>query len=278
MLSSQELAGITASLEADETRLREIIDEVRETFGCGPQGLYERAHHDRETPLPNKGDVERKLKNRLRDRDALGAVNLRAAIERDALVDRLDTLANDTVELEAAIAKLRASIAEINKEGRQRLAEAFDTVNEAFKECFTKLFGGGKAELKLLEDKDDPLNSGLEIYAQPPGKKISNLSLMSGGERSLAAIALIFGLFRSNPAPICVLDEVDAPLDDHNVGRFVDLVGEMADELGTRFLVITHHAVTMAKMDRLYGVTMGEPGVSNAYSVDLRRAELALAS
>ena len=275
---SQELAGITASLEADETRLREIIDEVRETFGCGPQGLYERAHHDRETPLPNKGDVERKLKNRLRDRDALGAVNLRAAIERDALVDRLDTLANDTVELEAAIAKLRASIAEINKEGRQRLAEAFDTVNEAFKECFTKLFGGGKAELKLLEDKDDPLNSGLEIYAQPPGKKISNLSLMSGGERSLAAIALIFGLFRSNPAPICVLDEVDAPLDDHNVGRFVDLVGEMADELGTRFLVITHHAVTMAKMDRLYGVTMGEPGVSNAYSVDLRRAELALAS
>ena len=275
---SQELAGITASLEADETRLREIIDEVRETFGCGPQGLYERAHHDRETPLPNKGDVERKLKNRLRDRDALGAVNLRAAIERDALVDRLDTLANDTVELEAAIAKLRASIAEINKEGRQRLSEAFDTVNEAFKECFTKLFGGGKAELKLLEDKDDPLNSGLEIYAQPPGKKISNLSLMSGGERSLAAIALIFGLFRSNPAPICVLDEVDAPLDDHNVGRFVDLVGEMADELGTRFLVITHHAVTMAKMDRLYGVTMGEPGVSNAYSVDLRRAELALAS
>ena len=275
---SQELAGITASLEADETRLREIIDEVRETFGCGPQGLYERAHHDRETPLPNKGDVERKLKNRLRDRDALGAVNLRAAIERDALTDRLDTLANDTVELEAAIAKLRASIAEINKEGRQRLSEAFDTVNEAFKECFTKLFGGGKAELKLLEDKDDPLNSGLEIYAQPPGKKISNLSLMSGGERSLAAIALIFGLFRSNPAPICVLDEVDAPLDDHNVGRFVDLVGEMADELGTRFLVITHHAVTMAKMDRLYGVTMGEPGVSNAYSVDLRRAELALAS
>lgn len=275
---SQELAGITASLEADETRLREIIDEVRETFGCGPQGLYERAHHDRETALPNKGDVERKLKNRLRDRDALGAVNLRAAIERDALVDRLDTLANDTVELEAAIAKLRASIAEINKEGRQRLSEAFDTVNEAFKECFTKLFGGGKAELKLLEDKDDPLNSGLEIYAQPPGKKISNLSLMSGGERSLAAIALIFGLFRSNPAPICVLDEVDAPLDDHNVGRFVDLVGEMADELGTRFLVITHHSVTMAKMDRLYGVTMGEPGVSNAYSVDLRRAELALAS
>ena len=248
-------------MEADETRLREIIDEVRETFGCGPQGLYERAHHDRETPLPNKGDVERKLKNRLRDRDALGAVNLRATIERDALVDRLDTLANDTVELEAAIAKLRASIAEINKEGRQRLSEAFDTVNEAFKECFTKLFGGGKAELKLLEDKDDPLNSGLEIYAQPPGKKISNLSLMSGGERSLAAIALIFGLFRSNPAPICVLDEVDAPLDDHNVGRFVDLVGEMADELGTRFLVITHHAVTMAKMDRLYGVTMGEPGV-----------------
>ena len=275
---NQELAGITASLEADETRLREIIDEIREAFSCGPQGLYERADHDREAPLPNKGDVERKLKNRLRDRDALGAVNLRAAIERDALVDRLDTLASDTVELEAAIAKLRASIAEINKEGRQRLSEAFDTVNEAFKECFTKLFGGGKAELKLLEDKDDPLNSGLEIYAQPPGKKISNLSLMSGGERSLAAIALIFGLFRSNPAPICVLDEVDAPLDDHNVGRFVDLVGEMADELGTRFLVITHHAVTMAKMDRLYGVTMGEPGVSNAYSVDLRRAELALAS
>lgn len=275
---AQDLAAVTASLESDEARLREMSDEVRERFQCGPQGLYDRAQLVPETTLPNKGDVERKLKNRLRDREALGAVNLRAAMERDTLLERIETLAKETVELEAAIAKLRTSIAEINKEGRQRLSEAFDTVNEAFKECFTKLFGGGRAELRLQHDNDDPLNSGLEIYAQPPGKKISNLSLLSGGERSLAAIALIFALFRSNPAPVCVLDEVDAPLDDHNVGRFVDLVAEMAQELGTRFLIITHHALTMAKMDRLYGVTMGEPGVSNAYSVDLRRAELALAS
>ena len=275
---AQDRAAVTASLESDEARSREMSNEVHERFQCGPQGLYDRARLVPETILPNKSDVERKLKNRLRDREALGAVNLRAAMERDTLLERIETLAKETVELEAAIAKLRTSIAEINKEGRQRLSEAFDTVNEAFKECFTKLFGGGRAELRLQHDNDDPLNSGLEIYAQPPGKKISNLSLLSGGERSLAAIALIFALFRSNPAPVCVLDEVDAPLDDLNVGRFVGLVAEMARELGTRFLIITHHALTMAKMDRLYGVTMGEPGVSNAYSVDLRRAELALAS
>ena len=273
-----ELAALEASLASDEERLAEIIEEIREKFRCGPGGLYELAQVSREDPLPNKGDVDRKLKGRMRDRDNLGDVNLMAQSERDTLKEHLDTLAIETVELEKAIAKLRASIAEINKEGRERLSAAFDTVNEAFKGAFTKLFGGGKAELKLIEDKDDPLNSGLEIFAQPPGKKVSSLSLMSGGERSLAAIALIFALFRSNPAPVCVLDEVDAPLDDHNVGRFVDLVQEMADELGTRFIVITHHAITMAKMDRLYGVTMGEPGVSQAFGVDLQQAELALAS
>jgi chromosome segregation protein len=175
-----------------------------------------------------------------------------------------------------AVAKLRGGIGALNREGRERLLTAFEQVNANFGLLFRHLFGGGEARLTLVES-DDPLEAGLEILAQPPGKRLSTLTLLSGGEQTLTALALIFGVFLTNPAPICVLDEVDAPLDDANVTRFCDLLDEMARRTETRFLIITHHAVTMARMDRLFGVTMQEQGVSQLVSVDLRRAEALVA-
>ena len=170
-----------------------------------------------------------------------------------------------------AISKLRRSISELNREGRQRLLKSFEEVNTHFKKLFVRLFGGGRAHLELIES-DDPLEAGLEIMASPPGKRLQVLSLLSGGEQALTALSLLFSVFMCNPAPICVLDEVDAPLDDSNVDRFCTLVDEMANTLSTRFLVITHHRMTMARMDRLFGVTMGEQGVSQLVSVDLGKA------
>ncbi|MFN4061795.1 MAG: AAA family ATPase [Paracoccus hibiscisoli] len=209
-------------------------------------------------------------------RDALGAVNLRADEDKRALEEERDTLAAEKTDLEAAIAKLRAGIGSLNREGRERLLAAFETVNANFATLFTTLFGGGEARLVLVES-DDPLDAGLEILCQPPGKRLSTLSLLSGGEQTLTAMALIFAVFLANPAPICVLDEVDAPLDDANVSRFCDLLDEMTRRTDTRFLIITHHAVTMGRMDRLFGVTMVEQGVSQLVSVDLKRAEALVA-
>ncbi|RJL06516.1 chromosome segregation protein SMC [Paracoccus aestuarii] len=209
-------------------------------------------------------------------RDALGAVNLRADEDKQALEAERDQLAAEKTDLESAIAKLRAGIGSLNREGRERLLAAFETVNANFATLFTALFGGGEARLVLVES-DDPLNAGLEIMCQPPGKRLSTLSLLSGGEQTLTAMALIFAVFLANPAPICVLDEVDAPLDDANVSRFCDLLDEMTRRTDTRFLIITHHAVTMARMDRLFGVTMVEQGVSQLVSVDLKRAEALVA-
>ncbi|MFV0409753.1 MAG: chromosome segregation SMC family protein [Paracoccus sp. (in: a-proteobacteria)] len=205
-------------------------------------------------------------------RDALGAVNLRADEDKRELEEERGQLAGEKTDLEEAIRKLRAGIGSLNREGRERLLAAFDTVNGNFTTLFTHLFGGGEAKLVLVES-DDPLEAGLEIMCQPPGKKLSTLSLLSGGEQTLTALALIFAVFLANPAPICVLDEVDAPLDDANVSRFCDMMDEMTRCTETRFLVITHHAVTMARMDRLFGVTMVEQGVSQLVSVDLKRAE-----
>jgi chromosome segregation protein len=179
-------------------------------------------------------------------------------------------------DLEAAIAKLREGIASLNREGRARLLTAFEQVNGQFLRALHASFRRRQARLVLVES-DDPLEAGLEIMAQPPGKKLATLSLLSGGEQTLTALALIFAVFLANPAPICVLDEVDAPLDDANVGRFCDLLDEMTRRTETRFLIITHHAVTMARMDRLFGVTMAEQGVSQLVSVDLRRAEAMVA-
>lgn len=209
-------------------------------------------------------------------RDALGAVNLRADEDKIALEAERDQLAGEKADLEEAIRKLRAGIGSLNREGRERLLAAFETVNANFATLFTTLFGGGEARLVLVES-DDPLDAGLEIMCQPPGKRLSTLSLLSGGEQTLTAMALIFAVFLANPAPICVLDEVDAPLDDANVSRFCDLLDEMTRRTDTRFLIITHHAVTMARMDRLFGVTMVEQGVSQLVSVDLKRAEALVA-
>jgi chromosome segregation protein len=196
---------------------------------------------------------------------------LRADEDAKTVASEYDALAAEKLDLEEAIKKLRSGIAGLNREGRERLLTAFEQVNANFATLFTHLFGGGEARLQLVES-DDPLEAGLEILCQPPGKRLSTLSLLSGGEQTLTALALIFGVFLANPAPICVLDEVDAPLDDANVTRFCDLLDEMARRTETRFLVITHHAVTMARMDRLFGVTMVEQGVSQLVSVDLKKA------
>ncbi|OYW15151.1 MAG: hypothetical protein B7Z50_02250 [Sphingomonadales bacterium 12-62-5] len=206
------------------------------------------------------------------ERDRLGPVNLRADIELKELEEQALLTTSEKAELDTAIARLRGSIGSLNREGRQRLQAAFTAVDGHFRTLFSDLFGGGEAQLALIES-DDPLEAGLEIMAQPPGKKLQSLTLLSGGEQALTATALIFALFLSNPAPICVLDEVDAPLDDANVERFCDLLDRMAAETATRFLIVTHNAVSMSRMHRLFGVTMGEPGVSQLVSVDLQTAE-----
>ncbi|MEM9967019.1 MAG: AAA family ATPase [Pseudomonadota bacterium] len=226
--------------------------------------------------IPTVGALEAEVSRLKRQRDALGAVNLRAEQDAEAVKSEHDALMTEKVDLEQAVKALRTGIAGLNREGRERLLTAFEQVNANFSMLFTHLFGGGEANLVMVES-DDPLEAGLEIMCQPPGKKLSTLSLLSGGEQTLTAMALTFAVFLSNPAPICVLDEVDAPLDDANVTRFCDLLDEMCRQTDTRFLIITHHAVTMARMDRLFGVTMAEQGVSQLVSVDLKKAETLVA-
>jgi len=201
----------------------------------------------------------------------MGGVNLRADIEAQEQEERLSAMTDEREDLVAAIARLREGIDELNTEGRERLLQAFETVNEHFQRLFTTLFGGGEASLALTES-DDPLEAGLEIMVSPPGKKLGSMSLMSGGEQALTATALIFAVFLSNPAPICVLDEVDAPLDDANVSRYCDLLDEMTRQTHTKFIAITHNAVTMSRMNRLFGVTMAEQGVSQLVSMELNTA------
>ncbi|MFA5581459.1 MAG: chromosome segregation protein SMC [Paracoccaceae bacterium] len=226
--------------------------------------------------LPEMAAIEADVTRLRRQRDALGAVNLRAEEDAREVQEEHDQLTREKTDLTEAIKKLRHGIANLNREGRERLLAAFDQVNTNFAMLFTHLFGGGEARLVMVES-DDPLEAGLEIMCQPPGKKLSTLSLLSGGEQTLTALALIFAVFLANPAPICVLDEVDAPLDDANVTRFCDMLDEMTRQTDTRFLIITHHAVTMARMDRLFGVTMQEQGVSQLVSVDLKKAEAMVA-
>jgi chromosome segregation protein len=221
---------------------------------------------------PETEDKARKKLERLqKEREEMGPVNLRAEVEAEEVEKHIATIVSEREELSTAIAKLRGSIGHLNREGRERLNAVFQDVDRNFQALFTRMFGGGKAHLALV-GSDDPLEAGLEIYAQPPGKKLATLSLLSGGEQALTALSLIFAVFRCNPAPICVLDEVDAPLDDANVDRFCMLLEDMVRETGTRFLVVTHHPMTMARMDRLYGVTMQERGISRVLSVDLQVA------
>jgi chromosome segregation protein len=201
----------------------------------------------------------------------MGPVNLMAEREAAEIEARLSTLQHERAELAEAIARLRRGISTLDQEVRRRLTAAFERVNGHFARLFNQLFGGGRAHLALV-DNEDPMAAGLEIMASPPGKRLQALSLLSGGEQALTALALLFAMFLTNPAPVCVLDEVDAPLDDANIDRFCNLVGEIADTTGTRFLVVTHHRITMARVDRLFGVTMAERGVSQLVSVDLARA------
>jgi chromosome segregation protein len=259
-------------LGAAEERRKETEARIHETLGTEAHLAIRHAGLEAGDPLPDPAEVERRLDRLKIERERLGAVNLRAEAEQQELSERLETIVSEREDVIEAIRKLRQAIQNLNREGRERLLAAFDEVNTQFKRLFTHLFGGGTAELQLIES-EDPLEAGLEILARPPGKRPQTMTLLSGGEQALTAMALIFAVFLTNPAPICVLDEVDAPLDDHNVERFCNLMDEMAASTETRFVVITHNPITMARMNRLFGVTMGEQGVSQLVSVDLQTAE-----
>ena len=265
-------AGAAARAEAAAERLTEVDQQVRETAQMSPDELGRKLKEDAIAQPADAAGAESLLYGLERERDALGLVNLRAEDEATEYQTRLQAMKSERSDLTGAIAKLRDGIDELNAEGRERLLAAFDVINEHFKALFQALFNGGQAELRLVES-DDPLEAGLEIFACPPGKRLATMSLMSGGEQALTAAALIFGVFLANPAPICFLDEVDAPLDDANVDRFCRMLDEMRRRTDTRFVVITHNPVTMSRMDRLFGVTMAERGVSQLVSVDLSQAE-----
>ncbi|MGH7004873.1 MAG: chromosome partitioning protein ParA, partial [Alphaproteobacteria bacterium] len=256
---------------ADHT-LTEIAGRIAERLDCQPDAVLALAELKDDQEIPPQADVERKLERLVHERETMGPVNLRAEQEAEELETQIASYESEKTDLVGAIDRFRRAIAELNREGRERLLASFEAVNGHFEKLFIRLFGGGRAHLQLIEN-EDPLQSGLEVMAQPPGKKLQSLSLLSGGEQALTALSLLFAVFLTNPAPICILDEVDAPLDDANVDRFCTLVEEIAQETGTRFLIVTHHRMTMARMHRLYGVTMGERGVSRLVSVDLEQAE-----
>jgi len=265
-------ARTEARLEGARTRRQDVARHIREALGVALEGCLAVAGLESSVEMPPLPDVERKLAGLKGDRERLGGVNLQADDDLTTMTQQFESMDKEKTDVEEAIAKLRGGIGQINGEARSRLQAAFDTVNGHFQRLFTALFGGGEARLEMVE-ADDPLNGGLEIVAKPPGKKPATLSLLSGGEQSLTALALIFAVFLTNPSPICVLDEFDAPLDDANVARFFTLMEHMAADTATRFLVITHHPMTMARMNRLFGVTMSEKGVSQLVSVDLETAQ-----
>lgn len=272
----EQKAALQARLEAARDRLAEIAADIREQIQVEPEALGRKLQEDAAAIPTDPSRVEQHLRGLERERDAIGLVNLRAEEEAQEYAARLETLKLEQADLTGAVTRLRQGIEELNAEGRERLLAAFEVINGHFQSLFQALFGGGEAELRLVEN-DDPLEAGLEIFACPPGKRMAQMSLMSGGEQALTAAALIFGVFLANPAPICVLDEVDAPLDDANVDRFCNMLHEMRLRTETRFIAITHNPVTMARMDRLFGVTMHERGVSQLVSVDLRTAEAMVA-
>jgi chromosome segregation protein len=267
----EELARAEERFEASKRRLTDIAREIHDMLEIEPQGVAELAELKEGEALPDLAEVEATLERLRRERERLGAVNLRAEEELVEVETQHTSLTAERDDLVEAIKKLRLGIQSLNREARERLMASFQQVNTHFQQLFTKLFNGGTAELQLIES-DDPLEAGLEILAKPPGKKPATLSLLSGGEQALTAMALIFAVFLTNPAPICVLDEVDAPLDDHNVERFCDMLDEMTQSTDTRFVIITHNPITMARMNRLFGVTMAERGVSQLVSVDLEAA------
>ena len=268
----EQRAASEERVEGARLRGEQLLHAISSELDCEPSGLAALAGLEADAPLPSADEVERKLENSRQERERLGAVNLRADEELKEVVASRDKLIAERDDLTEAIKRLRSAIHTLNQEGRERLVAAFEVVGKHFEDLFSTLFEGGKAELQLVES-DDPLEAGLELVAQPPGKKPQTLTLLSGGEQALTALALIFAVFLTNPAPICVLDEVDAPLDDYNVERFCDLLDEMRKRSDTRFVTITHNPITMARMDRLFGVTMAERGVSQIVSVELAEAE-----
>ena len=260
-----------AEVEQAQQAADNVAERIKEKLNCFPKDVLAAGGIEEGEDLPPKGEVEARLERLTRERENMGAVNLRAEQEAAELAEKITSMNVERDDLINAIQRLRQGISALNREGRERLLKAFEEVNEHFRELFVKLFGGGEAELKLTE-AEDPLQAGLEIMASPPGKRMQIMSLLSGGEQALTALSLLFAVFLTNPAPICVLDEVDAPLDDANVDRFCQMLEEMANTGTTRFLVVTHHRMTMARVDRLFGVTMAERGVSQLVSVDLRQA------
>ena len=265
-------ASSGATIDGLKKRRTDLLERVNAELHLQEDKLLDFSNLEKEEEFPDVVTQEELLDAKKRDREKLGSVNLRADEETSKYEVEIKKMEKDRQDLVTAIIKLKESISELNQKGRERLLEAFEKVNRKFNEVYTKLFNGGNAKLELV-DSDDPLDAGLEMLVSPPGKRLQSITLLSGGEQALTALSLIFAVFLTNPSPICVLDEVDAPLDDANVTRFCNLLAELTKITSTRFIIVTHHALTMSKMDRLYGVTMPEKGISQLVAVDLQKAE-----
>ncbi len=268
----EKRASANATIVGLNKRKSDLIERVVSELNLKEENLLEFSNLEREVEFPDTVTQEELLDKKKRDRDNLGSVNLRADEETGKYKDEIFKMEQDREDIVSAITKLKESINQLNQKGRERLLDAFEKVSRKFNEVYTKLFNGGSAKLELV-DSDDPLDAGLDLLVSPPGKRLQSITLLSGGEQALTALSLIFAVFLTNPAPICVLDEVDAPLDDANVTRFCNLLEELTRITTTKFIIVTHHALTMSKMDRLYGVTMPEKGISQLVSVDLQKAE-----
>ena len=272
VVARENKARSGATLEGLENRKKDLVNTLKIDLGIEEKNLLENSDLKNIEDLPNVIEQEDRLDAKKNERERLGSVNLRADQETEHYKIEIKKMEKDREDLVSAIAKLRASINDLNQRGRERLLDAFEKVNRKFNDVYTKLFSGGSAKLEFVES-DDPLEAGLEMLVSPPGKRLQSITLLSGGEQALTALSLIFAVFLTSPSPICVLDEVDAPLDDANVTRFCSLLDELTKITETKFLIISHHALTMSKMDRLYGVTMPEKGISQLVSVDLEKAE-----
>jgi len=265
-------ASSGATIEGLQKRKSDLLDRINSELNLSEENILENSNLNGVEDLPNPVDQEDTLDKKKEEREKLGSVNLKADEETSKYEEEIKKMEQDRSDLVTAIIKLKDSINELNQKGRERLIEAFEKVNRKFNEVYTKLFNGGNAKLELV-DSDDPLEAGLEMLVSPPGKRLQSITLLSGGEQALTALSLIFAVFLTNPSPICVLDEVDAPLDDANVTRFCSLLEELIKITNTKFIIVTHHALTMSKMNRLYGVTMPEKGISQLVAVDLQKAE-----
>ena len=268
----EKKASSGATIEGLNKRRNDLLERVMTDLNVEEGNILNYSNLEKDAEFPDLVTQEELLDEKKREREKLGSVNLRADDETEKYKTEIKKMEQDRQDLVTAILKLKESITELNQKGRERLLDAFERVSRKFNEVYTKLFNGGSAKLELV-DSDDPLDAGLEMLVSPPGKRLQSITLLSGGEQALTALSLIFAVFLTNPSPICVLDEVDAPLDDANVTRFCNLLNELTKITSTRFIIVTHHALTMSKMDRLYGVTMPEKGISQLVAVDLQKAE-----